>query len=85
MCLTDNSFKNLATGNVVDKFRISSGFTRKFMATTDSNGFLNAMLFTGEYEVNVSHSNGVWSSKLHKFDVASNKEVQDLIQFKLEV
>ena len=46
MCLTDNNFKNLATGNVVDNFRgrLSEGAE----GVTDLNGLFEASLHHGE-------------------------------------
>ncbi|KAL4280435.1 hypothetical protein GQ457_03G003660 [Hibiscus cannabinus] len=55
MCLTDNDFRNLATGNVVDNLlrRWHSG---TLFGSTDSEGFFEASLFHGDYEVNITHS-----------------------------
>nr|GEW45057.1 carbohydrate-binding, CenC-like protein [Tanacetum cinerariifolium] len=50
MCLTDNSFRNLPTGDVVDQFigEFSGAFVT---ATTDVNGFYETKLIHGDYEV----------------------------------
>ncbi|KAI3805010.1 hypothetical protein L1987_26986 [Smallanthus sonchifolius] len=50
MCLTDNSFKNLPTGDVVDKI-IREFFSVVVTATTDDNGFYETSLGHGDYEV----------------------------------
>ncbi|XP_057779464.1 endo-1,4-beta-xylanase 5-like [Salvia miltiorrhiza] len=55
MCLTDNNFRNLATGDVVDRFR--NQFAAKVSGTTDSDGFFETSLFHGEYEVKITHPN----------------------------
>lgn len=52
MCLTDNNFKNLPTGDVVDKILGELTMTRE--GTTDANGFFTASLFHGDYEVQVT-------------------------------
>lgn len=79
MCLTDNNFKNLATGNVVDKYL--GQFSHKGMeVTTDSNGFFTTSLYHGDYEAQVSDSVSTMgvSSTPTKFSVkpaaANNKE-----------
>ncbi|KAK6143148.1 hypothetical protein DH2020_023496 [Rehmannia glutinosa] len=55
MCLTDNNFKNLATGDVVDKIRNEWSSAADLPGTTDSNGFFQTSLFHGEYEAKISH------------------------------
>lgn len=56
MCLTDNSFKNLPTGDVVDKLTSEFGLTSGLAAgTTNANGFFEASLFHGDYEVKITH------------------------------
>ncbi|KAK0604612.1 hypothetical protein LWI29_017473 [Acer saccharum] len=52
MCLTDNNFKNLPTGDVVDKLLKEWGSKAAATAgTTDANGFFKASLFHGDYQV----------------------------------
>ncbi|CAI9304178.1 unnamed protein product [Lactuca saligna] len=50
MCLTDNNFRNLPTGDVVDKI-IGEFFGAVVMATTDGDGFIETSLIHGDYEV----------------------------------
>nr|XP_043630116.1 endo-1,4-beta-xylanase 5-like [Erigeron canadensis] len=50
MCLTDNNFNNLPTGDVVDKI-VRAFFGRVVTATTDVNGFYATSLTHGNYEV----------------------------------
>ncbi|KAI3496815.1 hypothetical protein L1887_39192 [Cichorium endivia] len=50
MCLTDNNFRNLPTGDVVDKI-IREFFGAVVMGTTDDNGFYETSLIHGDYEV----------------------------------
>ncbi|KAF5814154.1 putative endo-1,4-beta-xylanase [Helianthus annuus] len=50
MCLTDNNFNNLPTGNVVDTI-IRQFFNVEVTATTDVNGFYETSLIHGDYEV----------------------------------
>ncbi|XP_074278915.1 endo-1,4-beta-xylanase 5-like [Silene latifolia] len=51
MCLTDNNFRNLATGNVVDNMLRNWGHQSSIFGTTDANGYLNASLFHGDYNL----------------------------------
>ncbi|KAK9941869.1 hypothetical protein M0R45_007562 [Rubus argutus] len=81
MCLTDNNFKNLATGNVVDKLLHEWGL-RAFdssSATTDANGFFEASLFHGDYEVNITHPSVTNSSLVHRFNVAPSTSQEPLL------
>ena len=50
MCLTDNNFRNLPTGDVVDKI-IGEFFGAVVMATTDGEGVIETSLIHGDYEV----------------------------------
>ncbi|XP_050363607.1 endo-1,4-beta-xylanase 5-like [Argentina anserina] len=87
MCLTDNNFKNVATGNVVDKLLHEWGL-RDFdttSATTDTNGFYEASLFHGDYEVNITHPSVTNSSLVHRFNLAPRSESQGPLQLKLSV
>ncbi|PON90535.1 Glycoside hydrolase [Trema orientale] len=57
MCLTDNNFRNLPTGDVVDKLLHEWGWkqgTTSFGAT-NANGVFETTLFHGDYHVQVGH------------------------------
>ncbi|EER98066.1 hypothetical protein SORBI_3002G053800 [Sorghum bicolor] len=54
MCLTDNSFKNLPVGDVVDKL-IAEWKTHRASATTDRDGAVELDLPLGEYKFTVRH------------------------------
>ncbi|KAL6645631.1 hypothetical protein ACP70R_017239 [Stipagrostis hirtigluma subsp. patula] len=54
MCLTDNGFRNLPTGDVVDKL-IGEWRTRSHAGVADDEGYYEAELFHGDYKVTVSH------------------------------
>ncbi|TVU48020.1 hypothetical protein EJB05_07641 [Eragrostis curvula] len=54
MCLTDNNFKNLPTGDVVDKL-IWEWKTHSHAGVADADGYYEAELFHGDYNVTVSH------------------------------
>ncbi|XP_066356155.1 endo-1,4-beta-xylanase 5-like [Miscanthus floridulus] len=54
MCLTDSNFRNLPTGDVVDKL-IAEWMTHSHAAVADANGYYEAELFHGDYKVTVSH------------------------------
>ncbi|KAL1215825.1 Endo-1,4-beta-xylanase 5 [Cardamine amara subsp. amara] len=56
MCLTDGNFKNLPTGDVVDKLlREWGGLRSETTGVTDADGFCEASLFYGDYDINISH------------------------------
>ncbi|KAG6399858.1 hypothetical protein SASPL_141343 [Salvia splendens] len=81
MCLTDNNFRNLATGNVVDKFRYTLRRVADSVGTADSGGFFEAKLFHGEYEVNIT---GDGFSDFRTFESRPNEELATM-QFKLDI
>ncbi|XP_010447185.1 PREDICTED: uncharacterized protein LOC104729863 [Camelina sativa] len=55
MCLTDGNFRNLPTGDVVDRLiREWGGFRSQTTGLTDANGFFEASLFQGDYVLNIS-------------------------------
>lgn len=56
MCLTDNDFNNLPTGDVVDKL-LEEWSTEGIIGFTDENGTFNFSGFFGEYTATVTHSN----------------------------
>ena len=51
MCLTDNNFKNLPTGDVVDKLFKEWGISQALEGTTDDDGFFEGSLFHGDYQI----------------------------------
>ncbi|XP_028767203.1 endo-1,4-beta-xylanase 5-like isoform X3 [Neltuma alba] len=55
MCLTDNNFKNLPTGDVVDKLLQEWRASEFAAGKTDPNGFFEASLSHGHYQVKVTH------------------------------
>ncbi|URE41830.1 hypothetical protein MUK42_20133 [Musa troglodytarum] len=61
MCLTDVNFKNLPTGDVVDKL-LSEWRTHNVAATTDADGLHRAELFHGEYKITINHPSSNSSS-----------------------
>ncbi|CAN0881217.1 Endo-1,4-beta-xylanase 5 [Linum grandiflorum] len=73
MCLTDNSFRNLPTGDVVDKLLLEWGgrgaaFSSYVVGQTDENGYLETSLFHGDYNVSITAGNS--SVAASKFVVA---------------
>lgn len=54
MCLTDDNFKNLKTGDVVDEV-IREWRHDGLVGSTDTDGYFNVSLFHGDYEANVGH------------------------------
>ncbi|GLT98125.1 hypothetical protein SLE2022_156440 [Rubroshorea leprosula] len=71
MCLTDNNFKNLPTGDVVDKLLREWGINRAFEVSTDSEGFYESSLPHGDYEAKITHPTLFESSPGHTFKVTS--------------
>ncbi|XP_022762138.1 uncharacterized protein LOC111308052 [Durio zibethinus] len=69
MCLTDNNFKNLATGDVVDKLLKEWGIMATLEGTTDAGGFFEAALSHGEYELKIIHPAATNSSLSKRFKV----------------
>ncbi|URE25731.1 hypothetical protein MUK42_32664 [Musa troglodytarum] len=61
MCLTDVNFKNLPTGDVVDKL-LSEWRSHNVAATTDADGLHRAELFHGEYKITINHPSSNSSS-----------------------
>lgn len=56
MCLTDNEFRNLPTGNVVDKV-MQEWQTSDIKGQADERGTYSFYGFLGEYQVDVQHGN----------------------------
>lgn len=56
MCLTDNDFNNLPTGNVVDKL-LKEWQTELEQGQTDEQGAYSFYGFLGEYQVTVTYGN----------------------------
>ncbi|GAU21685.1 hypothetical protein TSUD_242570 [Trifolium subterraneum] len=80
MCLTDNNFKNLPTGDVVDKLLKEWGKTT-ISTMTDKYGFLETSLFHGEYEVEISHPVKKNLTFTHKIQVLPKDESKKTRQF----
>ncbi|KAL3814316.1 hypothetical protein ACJIZ3_015584 [Penstemon smallii] len=70
MCLTDNNFRNLPTGNVVDTYIRT--FTQGSDGITDPNGFFQTSLYHGQYEAKISHPNGRIINKSFNFNNINN-------------
>lgn len=56
MCLTDGSFKNLPTGDVVDRL-LREWQMKEIKGTSDDHGSFNFTGFLGEYKVTVTDGN----------------------------
>ncbi|EHA8591782.1 endo-1,4-beta-xylanase 5-like [Cocos nucifera] len=77
MCLTDNNFKNLPTGDVVDK--LIAEWSGNVVGKTDADGFFEAQLFHGEYEMSISDPT-VNSSSVQGLKVESGSPHEAIIQ-----
>ncbi|OMO73882.1 Glycoside hydrolase, family 10 [Corchorus capsularis] len=73
MCLTDENFRNLPTGDVVDRLLHQWGSKAALIGSTDSDGYFEASLFHGDYEVNITHPSSLAD---HSFTVVSINESQ---------
>lgn len=79
MCLTDNNFKNLPTGNVVDKL-IGEWRSEAVVGRTDKDGMFEARLFHGEHEIKVLQSSvGQLSVNEERAVLRSDGKVQVLV------
>ncbi|KZV38840.1 hypothetical protein F511_32407 [Dorcoceras hygrometricum] len=68
MCLTDDDFKNLKTGDVVDEV-IREWRHQGLVGTTDADGYFNVSLFHGDYEANIGHKRMVNITVSQSFQV----------------
>ncbi|KAI3864779.1 hypothetical protein MKX03_034991 [Papaver bracteatum] len=66
MCLTDNDFRNLPTGDVVDKL-LQEWTTRKITDHTDEYGSLSFYGFLGEYKVSVRYGDRISNTTFSLF------------------
>ncbi|CAN4112092.1 unnamed protein product [Withania somnifera] len=68
MCLTDNNFENLPTGDVVDKARKTLSH-EGLVGTTNAEGYFETSLFHGDYKAVVTHPSIADSSFHHDLTV----------------
>ncbi|WCJ17975.1 Endo-1 4-beta-xylanase 4 [Euphorbia peplus] len=80
MCLTDEKFKNLKTGDVVDKLLSEWGAGQKLVGTTDAKGVFEASLSHGNYDVKVNKFSGVLSLG-QQADLFSSTPHKEIMQF----
>ncbi|XP_077215589.1 endo-1,4-beta-xylanase 5-like [Tasmannia lanceolata] len=74
MCLTDNNFENLPTGDVVDKL-INEWSPANLVGTTDSNGFFEIPLFHGDYNVTIMHQSSAFTQSMTVEARTSEEEI----------
>ncbi|KAL7583308.1 hypothetical protein Lser_V15G45005 [Lactuca serriola] len=83
MCLTDNDFRNLATGDVVDNI-INEFFGVVVMGMTDGSGFYETSLIHGDYEVSYQNETDVKSSRISQdFKVEALGSSEDFLNIKI--
>ncbi|KAL7125216.1 hypothetical protein ABFS83_14G102300 [Erythranthe nasuta] len=85
MCLTDNNFKNLDTGDVVDKIISEWTHAADSPGTTNAKGLFGTSLFHGDYEATVSIGSGDKHSCSQDFSVLPNKGSKKTIRFKINI
>ncbi|KAL4181541.1 hypothetical protein AMTRI_Chr12g237850 [Amborella trichopoda] len=73
MCLTDNNFKNLPTGDVVDKLIKEWGIKRSLVGKTDRDGIFETLVPHGKYEIIITNPN-TNSSSTHILEVTMDSE-----------
>ncbi|XP_034681945.1 endo-1,4-beta-xylanase 5-like [Vitis riparia] len=73
MCLTDGNFKNLPTGDVLDKI-LGQWSIAGMVGVTDANGVFEASLFHGDYEVTISHPTVMKSSLTQSLKVVPSAD-----------
>ncbi|GAA0166721.1 metalloprotease [Lithospermum erythrorhizon] len=81
MCLTDNNFRNLPTGDVVDKLLKEFGAS-VVQGTTNDDGYFEVNLFHGDYHVEINHPMST-NSTIKKFKVVPQGEFQATFQVTL--
>ncbi|GFQ08544.1 endo-1 4-beta-xylanase a [Phtheirospermum japonicum] len=84
MCLTNNDFINLDTGNVVDKFltelkQADDDFDAP--RTTDSNGFFETSLPHGHYHVKITHPTRPLFSNFGRINVVPEEFMLPIYRF----
>ncbi|CAI9104267.1 OLC1v1002903C1 [Oldenlandia corymbosa var. corymbosa] len=80
MCITDADFKNLPTGDVVDKLLDEWSHAGGFVGSTDKDGYFHSSLFHGDYELRINHPSVANSSKKsYKFKVESSRKVKHVV------
>ncbi|XP_025884753.1 endo-1,4-beta-xylanase 5-like [Solanum lycopersicum] len=73
MCLTDNNFKNLPTGDVVDKARATLSH-EGLIGTTNAEGYFETSLFHGDYKPIITHTSMPDSFFHHNLTVTPTAE-----------
>ncbi|MCD7460336.1 hypothetical protein HAX54_043329 [Datura stramonium] len=84
MCLTDNNFKNLPTGDVVDKARATLSH-EGFYGTTNAKGYFETSLFHGDYQAVVTHPSMADSSFHHNLTVIPTTTSERLLSYKFTI
>ncbi|KAK4385525.1 Endo-1,4-beta-xylanase 5-like [Sesamum angolense] len=79
MCLTDSNFKNLPTGDVVDKIIAEWTHAGGVQGTTNANGCFETPLFHGDYEASISLPTVNKQPVLQKFKVVPNGKAEVVV------
>ncbi|CAI9303474.1 unnamed protein product [Lactuca saligna] len=83
MCLTDNDFRTLATGDVVDRI-IKEFFGVVVTGTTDGEGFYETSLIHGDYEVSYPNEKDVKLTRISRdFKVDTLGYSEDFLYVKI--
>ncbi|KAF5733209.1 Glycosyl hydrolase family 10 protein [Tripterygium wilfordii] len=81
MCLTDNNFRNLATGHVVDKLLYEWGGRKTLSAKTDAGGVFETSVPHGDYQVKLTHPTSLASSLSRSINVVSTNSSEKTTLF----
>ncbi|PON90538.1 Glycoside hydrolase [Trema orientale] len=86
MCLTDNNFKNLPTGDVVDRLMAEWGLRNDVViGKSNAYGFYGTSLLHGDYQVRIAHpqlknsSMSTWSLSVAPLALATRKRSTSLL------
>ncbi|KAL3834080.1 hypothetical protein ACJIZ3_008816 [Penstemon smallii] len=74
MCLTDDNFNNLPTGDVIDKI-MAEWIHEGLQGSTNGDGYFETLLFHGEYEANINNVT------THKFKVSEKQDSTPVLLF----
>ena len=83
MHLTDDNFKNLPTGDVVDKL-IDEWRPANIAGATNKDGFFEVSLFHGDYDVTVSHPLRNSSMRTHSLKVVPQTVNESTFHVKIQ-
>ncbi|TKY67694.1 Endo-1,4-beta-xylanase 2 [Spatholobus suberectus] len=85
-CLVDSNFRNLPAGNVVDRLLFEWRLS-KLSGITDQNGFLEASLFHGDYEMEITHpvkKNYTFTQQVQVTPTDDSKKTKQIVKLSMK-